>query len=348
MIGPLQRPAHGDQRAPRRHLRGQRLDDRLLDVADRRRPGRVATDAVAFAGEVGLELVPALAAVAQEVGIAGAGRNHRMREAHHQRNVGVRARRDPAGALVGVDVAAHRADVDEIDAGLAGGLLCSARPVPGQAARVDLRVLERQAAEGDDQLGVLGDLIPVRCRGVDRVRGAADDVRQDHLHRRAAVAVDRGGVAAVEVEEAMQQALRMVEAPGTAPAVRAAVDGGIAVLGLDARELARRQVERLVPAHLDEGVLPACGAAVSIQPAAPHRRAQDAAGMVLGPGHADPDRRRIGIVGDGVQRDHLAVAHLDVVVAPMRGRRRTSACDGPSPPGRRANLHATGDGSNDP
>ena len=39
---------------------------------------------------------------------------------------------------------------------------------------------------------------------------------------------------------------------------------------LDARELARRQIERLVPADLDEGVLPARGAARALQPAAAH------------------------------------------------------------------------------
>ena len=47
----------------------------------------------------------------------------------------------------------------------------------------------------------------------------------------------------------------MVEAARAAPAVRAAVDARVAVLVLHARELARRQVERLVPADLDERVL---------------------------------------------------------------------------------------------
>ena len=178
-----------------------------------------------------------------------------VREAHHQRDVRVRPRRDPARALRLVDVAAHGADVDEVDAGLARGMLRAPRHVPRQAARVDLRVLERQAAEGDDQLGVLRDLVPVRSRRVDRVGRAADDVRQDHLHGRAAVAVDRRGVAAVEVQEAVQQALRVMEAARAPPAVGAAVDRCVAVLGLDARELARRQVERLVPADLDERVL---------------------------------------------------------------------------------------------
>ena len=77
---------------------------------------------------------------------------------------------------------------------------------------------------------------------------------------------------------------------------------------------------------------------VALQPAAAHGRAQDAARMVLGPRHADADRRRIGIVGGRVQRDDLAVAHLDVVVAPVRGRRRATR-DEPSPPGRRARPH---------
>ena len=170
VIGALQRPADGHERAARASSPPRAPRSRRLDVADRGRPGGVAPHAVARAREVGLELVPALAAVAQEAPVVRAGGDHAVREAHHQRDVGVGPRRDPAGALAVVDVAAHRADVDEVDAGLARGVLRAARDVPRQAARVDLRVLERQPAERDDQLGVLGDLVPVRRRGVDRVR----------------------------------------------------------------------------------------------------------------------------------------------------------------------------------
>ena len=127
----------------------------------------------------------------------------------------------------------------------------------------------------------------------------------------------------------MQQALRVMEAARAAPAVGAAVDRVVAVLALDARELARRQVERLVPADLDEGVLPAGRAALALEPAAANGGTQDAARVVLRARHAEPDRRRIGVVGDRVQRDDLAPADLDVVVAPVRGRRRATACDEP-------------------
>ena len=126
------------------------------------------------------------------------------------------------------------------------------------------------------------------------------------------------------VEEAVQQALRVMEAPGTAPAIGTAVDGGVAVLSLDARELAGSQVERPVPADLDEGVLPASGAARALEPATANRGTQDAARVVLGAGHSESDRRRLGIARGRVQGDDLAVAHLDVVVAPVRGRRRAT------------------------
>ena len=241
-----------------------------------------------------------------------------------------------------VDVAAHRADVDEVDAGLAGRVLRAARDVPRQAARVDLRVLQRQAAEGDDQLGVLCDLVPVRSRGVDRVGAAPDHVREDDLHGRAAVAVDRGGVAAVAVEEAVQQALRVMEAPGAAPAVGAAVDGGVAVLALDARELARGQVERLVPADLDEGVLSARRAARRPPASRGERRgagcgprgsARAACRCRSGDGSGSP--------AAGCRATTCVLAHLDVVVAPVRGRRRATRAMSPSPPGRRARPHGS-------
>ena len=166
-----------------------------------------------------------------------------------------------------------------VDTGLARGQLGAPRHVPRESARVDLRVLEREAAERDDQLGVLRDLVPVRSRRVDRVGLSTDDVRQDDLHGRAAVAVDRGRVAAVEIEEAVQEPLGVMEAARAPPAVGAAVDRRVAVLGLDARELARRQIECLVPLDLDERVAATCGAAAALEPASPHRRALDAAGV---------------------------------------------------------------------
>ena len=61
--------------------------------------------------------------------------------------------------------------------------------------------------------------------------GQTDDAGQDHLRRTEGVAVDRPGAAADAVEEAVQLALGVVEATGRRPAVRAAVDRLVAVLG---------------------------------------------------------------------------------------------------------------------
>ncbi len=107
------------------------------------------------------------------------------------------------------------------------------------AARAHPRVLHVHAAERDDELGVLEDRLP-RGRAPQHLVGAADDVRQDHLGRAERVAVDRRGVAADAVQEAVQLALRVVEPAGARPAVRAAVDRLVAVLGAHPSAARRR------------------------------------------------------------------------------------------------------------
>ena len=77
-------------------------------------------------------------------------------------------------------VVAKRAEHDEPHAAFARpaqppGDLVAARP-----AGVELRVLERHAAERDDEVGLLHDVPPARAVPADVVLGR-DDVGQDHL-----------------------------------------------------------------------------------------------------------------------------------------------------------------------
>src|SRR3546814_20899593 len=56
-------------------------------------------------------------------------------------------------------------------------------------------------------------------------------------------------VAAILVEEAVDVRVGVMEAPRTRPAVGAGVESGVAVRRLDALQLGRRHVQRLVPRH---------------------------------------------------------------------------------------------------
>ena len=91
------------------------------------------------------------------------------------------------------------------------------------AARADHGVLDRHAAEADDELGVLARAPASRrpVRGTSPHRPTTCGMITD---ARRAVGVARADVAAEAVEEPVELALGVVETAGASPAVRAAVD----------------------------------------------------------------------------------------------------------------------------
>ncbi len=89
------------------------------------------------------------------------------------------------------------------------------------AARSDLSVLERQAAEGDHQPGVLDDRRPIGDAAAYRRKGA-DHVRQQELRRAPAVIAGLIDAAAAEEQEPPHQRARVMQPPRRRPAVGAA------------------------------------------------------------------------------------------------------------------------------
>ena len=126
-------------------------------------------------------------------------------------------------------------------------------------------------------LAVPRDRGPRRERADHRLR-AADDVRQERQRRAEAVVHHLIDVAAGRREEAVQLRARLVEDAGRRPALRAAHDGGVAVLAAHALDLARDQVERLVPRHRHERLAAAARAVAGtvLEPALAHHRLRDA------------------------------------------------------------------------
>ena len=148
--------------------------------------------------------------------------------------------------------------------------------MPAGAAGAHHRVLDRDAAEADEQLGVPLEHRP-RRGPIQELAHRSDDVRHDDGLGAVAVGVLTAHVAAQAVEEPVELALRVVEAAGAAPAVRAAVDGRAAVPLVHTRELARQHPEGRRPAHGHEGLgAPVVvGSRPSIQPSGADHRLGD-------------------------------------------------------------------------
>ena len=136
-----------------------------------------------------------------------------MRHAEHQRRVGIGPDRDPFGIEKLRRIRLERTDHDKTDAGILGALQPRSQHMGAGAPGTDLGVLQCQAAEGDDELGVFDDRSPVgNAAGHGFV--SADHMRQQKLRSSPAVIAELIGAAAAEKQEAPRQAPGMVQAPG--------------------------------------------------------------------------------------------------------------------------------------
>ncbi len=186
-----------------------------------------------------------------------AGVEQAVGETQHHRGVGVGAHRHPGGLEGLHQILTERGQVDEPDPPVVTHLEPAVQHVTALAPELDLAVLDRHPPEGHHQLGVLRDLDEVGLFVHEVVEGEPEDMWGDHMPGGDRVVVHRVGEASDRVEEAVDLTLGVMEATGTGPAVAAAEDGLIAVLGPDPLQLGGHQIEGDVPFHLDEPLLPA-------------------------------------------------------------------------------------------
>ncbi|CUK20615.1 Uncharacterised protein [Achromobacter sp. 2789STDY5608615] len=313
VFGALQRMRHRHQHALARQQPRDAGDLFGRHAADRRGPGRVLGLAIRAPHQVVLEAAPAFAEVSQERLVVPAVGDQFMHQRQHQRHVGAGHGANPLRRRVGRQVGGQRADVQEAAAASRGLAHRVALDVAADAAAGHARILQRHAAEGQHHVGMRDDLFPgdVAARHIVH---AAQDVRQDHRRGAGAVAVDRAHVTAQRgVQEAVHLALRVMEAAGAGPAVRAAEHRLRAVLVAHPAQFGGQQVQRLGPA--DRHIVVAPSARVrsrpAFQPAAPHHRRGDARRVI----------QRVGEVLD--QRIGIGVArmrpHLERAVFPRGG-----------------------------
>src|SRR5262249_17250687 len=149
--------------------------------------------------------------------------------------------------------------------------------------------------------------------------------RAEHMRQeleRSAEAVVR--ILVDEAAECRQEAphlrARIVEHAGRAPALRAAHDRSVAVVALDARELAGDEIERALPRYRHEALAAAgVGAARPVlEIAFAHHRAGDAGRRIDRRRHRLDQRRWIGIAWERLDADEAAVLDLGEERAPVR------------------------------
>ena len=179
-----------------------------------------------LAGERGRELVEAHRAAIEEVAVVELLGQQRVAERQHQRGVGVGPDGEPLDGAASVEILGGRRHVDEAHALLAHGVEAALDVMQGGAAGIDLGVLARHAAEGDEQLAVLGQHVPARVHG-HQLFHRRHDVRHQHARRPQAVGILVAHIAADRVQEAMDLALRVMEAAGARPAIGAAEDRAV-------------------------------------------------------------------------------------------------------------------------
>ena len=259
--------------------------------------------AVAFATQIRGETLETHAVARKKTGVVPLLLQQGMREPEHDRDVGIRARRQPFRAEKVRHVVAQGTDIDEGHSGFARLAHGAALDVAGDAAVVDLAVLERHSAEADHELGVLDDRGPARVLALDPGE-APHDVRHDVLGRGEAVGIDGTGEAADEVQQAVKVALGVVKLSGAAPPVGAGKDRGVAVDAPHPLDLGRDETFGVVPGHRNQGLGPAPlrrRARTVVEVRAPHRRLHDANRRVHALDKAPPDRGGILVAIDGQQ-----------------------------------------------
>src|SRR3546814_8852600 len=103
-------------------------------AAELRRPVRRLLHAVLRAGQVTLEHLPSDAVAREEGGVVQARVAQHPGDAEQHRRVGVRPHRNPLDRGAGVEIVAHRTDIDEAAAGGAHRVQAAADAVLADAA----------------------------------------------------------------------------------------------------------------------------------------------------------------------------------------------------------------------
>jgi hypothetical protein len=303
------------------------------DIADRGRPfGALRRLVLAVAHQIRQELVEAAGVGLEELLVVKLLGDQRVGDAEHQRDVGLRARRDPLGAEELGGLGLDRIDANDLGAlGLERLHALVTAMIADHPA--DLVGDHRIATPEHHQLGLVDHDRPHRLLLVDFER--ADDVRHDDLRRAGRVVARRVHEIALQVHHPAQQALAIVQAAWALPAVGAGEGRGGAVGLLDPLQLLDDQVERLVPGDAHEVAAAAAvdvGAGPLLEEGAADHRVLDAGRRIDRIEDAGELMARRGVLLPRLHRNDPSALDLGAEGAPVRtrqhfavGRRRARA-----------------------
>ena len=249
--------------------------------------------------------------------------NQHVGQPQHQRGVGVGVRRQPFRLEKIRSVVPYGANVYELNAVLLTAFEPTACGMLAQASGANLSILQRHSPKTDHKLRMPGDHRPRGGSAADGSPAVSKDMGDDDFPRRKAVGVDGPDIAAQLVQEAVQLTLRVVETTRGGPAVGAPEDPCVPEGLPYSPQLAGDQVERLVPAHRNEGfrtAAPSMMPGSSLQPTLAYHGLSDPAGVVHDVWNRQPHWRRIRVTGKRVRRHDPSSLDLDLVSAPVEGR----------------------------
>ena len=319
MVAPLQRPAGGEHGARRRHGAGEIADRHRLDAGDGGGPVRVLRHAIGFPRQVGLEALVAVAVALQEGAVRQPLDRQGVGQAQHQRGVGIRPNGQPFGRYRFAHVGADGRDVDETAARGPRPVEVAAEAMLADATRADLIIPHRQAAEGDEEAGLLDDTFPRGDRSGGR-RRLANHMRHDREGGGDGIAADLSDIAAVKAHEALQHGLGVMQLAGAGPAVGAGEDRLVAMRLAHPLQLVRHQIQRPIPGDRHVGLRAPAGTRIGspLQVALADVGAVDPAPVIDRFRHRLQDGRGLGVPGEGLGGDEAAVLHHGVETAPLR------------------------------
>ncbi|MBB2706949.1 UNVERIFIED_ORG: hypothetical protein GGE63_005091 [Rhizobium esperanzae] len=310
--------ADGDQRSDVRHAPRQIHDGLGRDTADACRPLRVLFDAILASQQISLEAWIACRIAVEKFPVMPSLVDEDEGDCEHERDIGSGDDRQPFSLQIGGEIILEGAYEDKTGAAGTGTTQRGTYDVPADTAAVDIGVLDRHAAEGNDQLAAALDRLPGDALSVEAI------VRTEHMrnddHRRArTVGIDRSDISAKHVEKTMDLALGMMKASCAGPAIRAAENRLRSGFVVNAAKLVGDKIERFRPADLHITVAPTFPGIIRLafKPAAPDGRPPDAGGAVGDCGQISEQGRWMRVGGMRTDFERFALV-APIECTPMR------------------------------
>ena len=242
----------------RGYVAGKRFNVLSRDAGFRSRPGGRFGNAVLVPENIGSEFGPAGRTAAEEGFVGKLLLNQHVEEPEHHGAVGAGPDGNPLAPDFLSGPGTNGVDGNRADARAVLKASEDLRCLMERRRPVDVVRDERIASREDDPFRMFENRVPARGARVLH----AERVGENGADRGRGIAVPGLNVAAHEVEKPLKERNRIVDAPRRLPAVGAAPYGARPEILVGASNCIGREVERLLPAHRNVGIISAGRAAL--------------------------------------------------------------------------------------